>query len=235
MKPSILTSITVLLAVLVMAGTSGATPTVLTFDDVTTSGFELNVLNDNGGYNGFTWHSLGVMDTRISYATYGYANAATSGNYAAFNWNPGASITSQDYFTFLGANFTSAESVFLDIVLYAYRDSELLYWTKLLANSSKPTKLEVSWSGINEIIFGATVYEPVMRMMSSSASMSGDLTPPDSGGYFSLDNVAISFGDNTASAPVPEPATMVLLGLGLIGLGGIARKKHPHKPINAHC
>jgi hypothetical protein len=34
-----------------------------------------------------------------------------------------------------------------------------------------------------------------------------------------------AFFDNTATAPVPEPATMLLLGCGLIGLAVVGRKK----------
>ena len=33
------------------------------------------------------------------------------------------------------------------------------------------------------------------------------------------------YGDATATAPVPEPATMLLLGTGLLGLAGFGRKK----------
>lgn len=32
-------------------------------------------------------------------------------------------------------------------------------------------------------------------------------------------------GDGTSTAPVPEPATMLLLGIGLIGFAGVSRKK----------
>lgn len=58
-------------------------------------------------------------------------------------------------------------------------------------------------------------------MFASVHMVSWNQVPP----YHQFDNIVLDSGDEPGPLPAPEPSTFVLLGAGLLGLIGIARKR----------
>lgn len=103
-------------------------------------------------------------------------------------------------------------------------DYTLSFWYKARTNTPNDNGIDFSIAGfsgsINEVLsdtpdwvnitmdFTATVGNHNLQFMATG-----------------LENSLGGFIDDVSIAPVPEPATMLLLGFGLIGLAGVSRKK----------
>ena len=59
------------------------------------------------------------------------------------------------------------------------------------------------------------------RVNANSGTFIDYIVLHDTGNYWIVDNMS---GDTTGIPGVPEPATMLLLGLGLVGLAGVRKK-----------
>ena len=114
-----------------------------------------------------------------------------------------------------------------DTQMYLFSDDGSLDWGNLIAGNDD------GGIGLNSLILGylgsgdytlaisSYLFRPYEAITGTNYNISGF------GDYSLL--LASSGTLSTANAPVPEPATLLLLGTGLLGLVGIGRKKFNKK------
>jgi len=91
--------------------------------------------------------------------------------------------------------------------------------------------LSASWNGTQLISivnnFSSGYVEETFSVLATgndTISFSGaDLSTSETGGYLQLDDVCVAISGCASS--VPEPATLVLLGAGILGLGVVRRRR----------
>jgi len=187
-------------ALLILAPAASAT--VLTFDDVTTGAGAFAP----DGYGGLNWDNFGVIDpVAWGHPVSGYCNGIVSGKYIAFNNAALVGTVDDDDFDFSGAYLTGAWNEGLSIDVVGYNNAVQLYSTTVTTTYYAPTWFHFDFTGVDEITFA------------SCGGVGADSNDHLGGTHFAMDNFTY--------APVPEPATLSLLGLGLAGPASIRRRR----------
>lgn len=173
------------------------------------------------GYHGFNWDNFYVLKGSQYFDPYlippgntyciapgGYRNGVVSSPNVAFNGDGApASVSNANSFTFNSVYMTAAWNNGLDVLVQGYLNGTLLHSESFVLNTyTFPVRQFVfNWIGVDSVSF-----------TSSDGIHQGNLI-----GF----GEEIAFDNLTVSNVTPEPATLLLLGTGLTGIGAVIRRR----------
>jgi hypothetical protein len=185
-----------------------AQATVLTFDDLDPT---YQLVPD--GYGGLDWSNLRTLDGPANGA--GYANGVVSLNNVAYNdmGDPASAFaaTTDALFDFTGAYLTAAWRNGLQIDVTGFRGGSQAYFRTVTVDTGSPTFFLFDFTRIDTLQFE-----------SHDGTIAG-FCCDDSGAV--IDGTQFAMDDFTYETP--EPASLVLLGTGLLCILGAARRQKP--------
>ncbi|MEC5384703.1 PEP-CTERM sorting domain-containing protein [Uliginosibacterium sp. H3] len=161
----------------------------------------------------FTYNGVTQLNTPIATGS-GYDNLAAATGSTGMAFNPNG-VSPSDFFlvgnsasTFTLNSFLIAGAWGTQTLTIRGLNNGVQLFSQALAVSLSPVLFTANWSGIDqfEILTGNDFVQ--------------NQTLTGSGQHWALDNLTI----NEAAASVPEPSTLAIVALGLVGLG-LARRK----------
>lgn len=189
-------------AVLTAAPASAA---VINFDDIISG---VNIASIPHGYAGLNWDNFYVGHKEYVEGP-GFIPGAISGDYVAVNAfaDPASILAISGTFSFDGGWFTSGWHDDTSLLIEGFTDDDDLadYSLTVPLDTLTPLFLSVNWTGLQRLTF----------------TSSNDIVPFLA--HFVLDDLRINVSTSTE---VPEPLTIGLFGLGLLGIAGARRRRN---------
>jgi hypothetical protein len=163
-------------------------------------------------YAGLTWGGRWYHSSSTSFSTlYGYSRGASSGSMFLYNgFADFVSISGASVFDFNGAYLGVGHDQELFLTLVGYRGSVEVYREVLTLSATQHDFYTLDFLDVDRVTF-------------DSRRADGNIS------HFTMDDVRLDY-PATPTEVVPEPITMVLLGSGLIGVGGAARRRRREAP-----
>jgi hypothetical protein len=206
---------------------------------VLTSGFASNLNGTTNTVDGITGNNGVAGDSDLNALIPGYStNDATvlsfdfvsQGDAAYFNYVFG----SEEYNEYVGSNFNDVFGFFVDDVNYALiPDTDTAVSINNVNNNSNssyyndndksdlgdPTPFAFEYDGFTDVLMAS------ITGLTAGETYNIKLAIADAGDYVLDSGVFIQAGSFSDKPTIPEPATMLLLGSGLLGLAIFGRKK----------
>jgi hypothetical protein len=162
---------------------------------------------ETGTFSGWTTGG-NFEDTFVENGAFSYYSGAQDGTYwAALGPVSTDGTLSQTFATTAGAQYTFS------------------FW--FASNGDNPSDFSASWDGTALLSLTNPDTGVSWTQYTYTATGTGHDTISfsfaDNPAYMALDNVSVT--QNTEGGTVPEPSSLLLLGTGIVGLGGMIRRK----------
>ncbi|MDD4273272.1 MAG: PEP-CTERM sorting domain-containing protein [Desulfobacter postgatei] len=167
---------------------------------------DVQVISNLGSINAFDGNYFALGTTLMSLGSFDWADLMTDYDFSNIAANDTVSLS----ITGLVLTNEDPTSASTDWVHYHYYVDNVLYLPS---------------SDISSLIFQAAPNDTGFKWMTGIATNTIDITQLIQNDKKKGISIHLGIGETRENSPVPEPSTILLLGIGLAGLAGIARKK----------